>query len=169
MKTRLNGLLPMVVLCVLLAGLLQVLCTGCQTQRYDTVVNVYGAAEAPAALACGAELPAATAEAPTARGTLRARALQAVVVNVSDNLGDVAKPIEISPARNPQATVRDAALSAGQSPQSTQYHGTDADAQTSAGAPGSAASPPSLDAVPTVALTPAPTPAPGAGAPAASP
>lgn len=98
MKIGLQGLWILVV-CLFCAGLLQLLCTGCQSQRYDTTVNVYGAPEAPMALACGAGLPAATAETPTARGTLRARALQAVVVNVSDNLGGTTKPIEISPGR----------------------------------------------------------------------
>ncbi len=98
-RKGLTGLLGIVV-CLLVAGLLQLLCTGCQSQRYDTTVNVYGGQPGPELLACDAgAFPAAEAEAPTARGVLRARGVQAVVVNVSDNLGGTTKPIEISPGR----------------------------------------------------------------------
>lgn len=95
------GLLGFVICMLLVAGLLQLFCAGCQSQRYDTTVNVYGGpSPGPGLLACDAgAFPAAEAEAPTARGVLRARAQQAVVVNVSDNLGGTTKPIEISPGR----------------------------------------------------------------------
>lgn len=93
-----------------LVSVLVLVLTGCQSQTYnvDVAVNANGQSAA-APLSAGCDPGGGKGSAPNLSATTERSQSQVITVNLSLP-GTIAKPIEVSPARQIEPVVRDAAL-----------------------------------------------------------